>query len=108
MENIIDKLKKIGYYKNDFNKWTLEEKKKLLEIYFIICQKEGQILDLVYDYQGVDSWEDIFRDYDLRYLEEKAEGVKMAINEINNIQNGYENVYDTEDDNTEEDNVETK
>lgn len=102
MENIIDKLKKIDGYKNTFNKWSLEEQKKLLDIYFIICKKEQYIFNLVYSYHGTDGWEDIFRDYDERYFQDKVSGVKMAINEIKNIENGYENVYDDTEDEQED------
>ena len=81
MENIIDKLTKIED-NNSWENWTLEEKKKLLDIYFIICKKETHIFDLIYNYHGCDSWEDIFRDYDSMYLEDKTIGVEIAINEI--------------------------
>ena len=81
MENIIDKLTKIED-NNSWKNWTLEEKKQILDIYFIISKKETHIFDLIYDYHGCDSWEDIFRDYDNRYLEDKTNGVEIAINEI--------------------------
>ena len=81
MENIIDKLNKIED-NNSLNNWTLEEKKKLLDIYFIISKKESHIFDLIYNYHGCDSWEDIFRDFDSRYLEDKKIGVEIAIDEI--------------------------
>ena len=81
MENIIDKLTKIED-NNSWNNWTLEEKKKLLDIYFIISKKETHIFDLIYNYHGCDSWEDIFRDYDSEYLEDKKRGVEIAINKI--------------------------
>ena len=81
METIIDKLTKIED-DNSWKNWTLEEKKKLLDIYFIISQKESHIFDLIYYYHGCDSWEDIFRDYDSKYLEDKTIGVEIAINEI--------------------------
>ena len=81
MENIIDKLTKIED-DNSWENWTLEEKKKLLDIYFKISQKETHIFDLIYNYHGCDSWEDIFRDYDTKYLEDKTIGVEIAINEI--------------------------
>ena len=80
-ENIIDKLTKIED-NTSWENWTLEEKKKLLDIYFIISKKETHIFDLIYDYHGCDSWEDIFRDYNSRYLEDKTNGVEIAINEI--------------------------
>ena len=81
MENIIDKLTKIED-NNCWENWTLEEKKKILDIYFIISKKETHIFDLIYNYHGCDSWEDIFRDYDIEYLEDKTTGVEIAINEI--------------------------
>ena len=81
MANIIDKLNKIED-DNSLNNWTLEEKKKLLDIYFIISKKESHIFHLIYNYHGCDSWEDIFRDYNTQYLEDKTNGVEIAINEI--------------------------
>ena len=81
MENIIDKLTKIQD-NNSWKNWTLEEKKQILEIYFMICKKETHIFDLIYNYHGCDSWENIFRDYDSKYLEDKTIGVDIAINEI--------------------------
>jgi hypothetical protein len=81
MENIIDKLNKIED-NNSLNNWTLEEKKKLLDIYFIISKKEAHIFNLIYNYHGCDSWEDIFRDYKSNYLEDKTIGVEIAIDEI--------------------------
>ena len=81
MEHILDKLTKVDD-ETSFQDWSLEEKKKLLDIYFIISKKETHIFDLIYNYQGCDSWEDIFRDYDPRYLEDKTTGVEIAIDEI--------------------------
>jgi len=73
-ENIIDKLTKIED-NNSWKNWTLEEKKKLLDIYFIISKKETHIFDLIYNYHGCDSWENIFRDYDSQYFDDKTIGV---------------------------------
>jgi hypothetical protein len=88
MENIIEKLNQIdedeNYTKCTWDNWTLEDKKKLLDIYFIICKKETYIFDLIYKYHGCDSWEDIFRDYNIKYLEDKTIGVEIAIDEITN------------------------
>jgi len=81
MKNIIDKLTKIED-NNSWEKWTLEEKKQILDIYFIISKKETHIFDLIYNYHGCDSWEDIFRDYDSKYLEDKTIGVEIAISEL--------------------------
>ena len=81
MENIIDKLAKMQD-NNPWKNWSLEEKKKILDIYFIISKKETHIFDLIYNYHGCDSWEDIFRDYDSKYLEDKTIGVEIAINGI--------------------------
>lgn len=44
-ENIIDKLTKIED-NNSWKNWTLQEKKQLLDIYFIISKKETHIFDL--------------------------------------------------------------
>jgi hypothetical protein len=98
MEDIIDKLKQIDGYKCTLDNWSLQEIKKLLDLYLIICKKESYIFDLIYSYQGVDSFEDIFREYDEIYLEEKTEGVKLAINEIENIiQNKGKEDYEYEE-----------
>jgi hypothetical protein len=82
MENIIDKLNKIEDTNQNWENWSLEEKKKLLDMYLIISKNETHIFSLIYSYHGCDSWEDIFRDYDEKYLEDKKTGVEMAINEI--------------------------
>ena len=79
MENLIEKL---NNGKTPFNNWSLEEIKQLLEIYFIISKKESHIFNLIYSYHGCDSWEDIFRDYNIKLLEDKADGVEIAINEV--------------------------
>jgi hypothetical protein len=84
MENIIEKLKQITN-KNAWDDWTVEEKQRLLDIYFIISKKESHIFDLIFTYHGCDSWEDIFRDYDVQYLKDKAEGVKIAIKGLEEI-----------------------
>jgi hypothetical protein len=80
MENLIDKLDKIDT--NGFKNWSLNEIKQLLDIYFIISKKENHIFNLIYSYHGCDSWEDIFRDYNIKYFEIKAEGVEISINEV--------------------------
>ena len=84
MENIIDKLSKTED-DNSLNNWSLEEMKKLLDIYLIISKKETHIFDLIYYYHGCDSWEDIFRDYEPRYLEDKKIGVEVAIKELDEL-----------------------
>ena len=81
MENIIKKLSQLTN-ENAWDDWTVEEKRQLLDIYFIISKKESHIFDLIFTYHGCDSWEDIFRDYDVQYLEDKADGVKIAIREL--------------------------
>ena len=83
MENIIKKLQEIEDTQNIMDKWSLEEKKRLLDIYLIISKKETHIFDLIYNYHGCDSWEDIFRDYNESYLNDKISGVEVAIDEIN-------------------------
>ena len=81
MENIIKKLSQLTN-KNAWDDRTVEEKRQLLDMYFIISKKESHIFDLIFTYHGCDSWEDIFRDYDVHYLKDKAEGVKIAIREL--------------------------
>jgi hypothetical protein len=82
MEFLIEKLDKITDNKNPFNSWSLDEIKQLLDIYFTLSKKETHIFKLIYSYHGCDSWEDIFRDYNIRYLEDKAAGVEIAIEGI--------------------------
>jgi hypothetical protein len=88
MENIINKLNQINDEHDPnaiWKDWSWDEKKKLLDMYFIISQKENHIFDLIYKYHGCDSWEDIFRDYNIEYLNDKASGVKVAIDQIDEI-----------------------
>ena len=94
----LDKLKKHGKLgeRDPWKNWTLEEKKSLLDIYLKLCKKEKHIFDLIYRYQGCDSWEDIFRDYDCKYLEDKAGGVEMAINQMIVIDEIFENIEEEE------------
>ena len=54
----------------------------LVDLYLIISKKEALIFELIYHYHGSDTWEDIFRDYNSKYLEDKKNGVEIAINEI--------------------------
>lgn len=84
MEKLIEKLDKIpdNVNKNPFNSWSLDEIKQLLDIYFIISKKETQIFKLIYSFHGCDSWESIFRDYNIYYLESKTTGVEVAIKEV--------------------------
>ena len=82
MENIIDKLNQIKNTDTILNNWTSEEIKQLLNIYLIVSKKEHYIFDLIYKYHDCDSWEDIFRDYDIDYLKDKSIGVKIAIEKI--------------------------
>ena len=86
MENIIENLEKIDEDNVDWSSWSLNDKKKLLELYYIISKKESHIFDLIYQYHGCDSWEDIFRDYDPSRFEDKASGVKIAIDRIEEIE----------------------
>ena len=82
MEKIIEKINQIEDSDTAFVDWSMEEKKKLLEMYVVLCKKENHIFDLIYKYHGCDSWEDIFRDYDKTYLQDKTKGVEIAIKEI--------------------------
>ena len=102
MEQVIQKLSNIDNQSNECNKWnewTPEERKKLLEIYLIISKKESHIFELIYHYHGCDSWEDIFRDYDISYLQDKADGVEIALNEFNSLYGEKENAKENEKEN---------
>jgi len=82
-ETIIEKLNKITENKNAWKNWNLDEQLKLLNIYLMICKKETFIFDLIWQHHGCDSWEDIFRDYDESYLDDKISGIEVAIESIN-------------------------
>lgn len=85
-ENIIQKLKKINDDDNNpWKNWSLEEKHKLLEIYLIFSKKEEHIFQLIYNYHGTDFWEDIFRDYDYKTLEDKTSGVEIALKQVREL-----------------------
>jgi hypothetical protein len=79
MENIIEKL---DQEKNNFDNWNIKEIQKLLDIYLIISKKEDLIFNLIYRFHGCDSWEDVFRDYNVNYLRDKVSGIEVAINAI--------------------------
>ena len=81
MEQIIEKLEKLEKT-SMWNDWTIDEKKKILEMYLIFCKKERAIFKLIYQYHGCDSYEDIFRDYDKQYLKDKKKGVLLALDEM--------------------------
>jgi len=92
MENIIEKLKQLKDNDNKkdkkaFDNWSLEEKEQLIDLYWLISKKESYIFDLIYQYHGCDSWEDIFRDYKIRFLKDKADGVEIALEEIIRLKN---------------------
>ncbi len=79
MESIIEKLKMAN---SDWSNWSLEEKKQLLELYLLISKKEHHIFKLIYDNHDCDSWEDIFRDYSMNYLDDKLRGVRVALDNL--------------------------
>lgn len=68
--------------RNPWEHWTSEEKQELLKMYLIICKQEARIFDLIYSHHDVDSWEDIFRDYDEVHLSDKVSGVEFALENI--------------------------
>lgn len=87
MERIIQKLRllKNNEYRKEnkvFDHWTSDEKKKLLELYLLISQNEHHIFSMIYKHHECDSWEDIFCNYDPKYLQDKANGVQLAIDEM--------------------------
>jgi hypothetical protein len=65
--------------------WTIEEHKQLLEMYLLISKHEPSIYKMIYRYHGCDSYEDIFRDYDRQWLNDKKNGVQVAIDEIDEL-----------------------
>jgi hypothetical protein len=79
MESIIEKLKMTN---SDWLNWSLEEKKQLLELYLLISKKEHYIFKLIYDNHDCDSWEDIFRDFSMNYLDDKLSGVRVALDNL--------------------------
>ncbi len=86
MEKIIEKLKnnlEKDSNKNIWKDWSPVEIAKLLEIYLVICKNEENLYQLVYSLHGSDSYEDIFRDYDYKLLEDKAQGVEEALDTAN-------------------------
>ena len=84
MENIIEKLSQIEDIESTpFTSWTMEEIKQLLELYLLISKKESKLFQLIYNFNGTDCYEDIFRDYDKQYLKDKIDGVKDAIDMMN-------------------------
>ena len=107
-DQILEKLQNTPEYirNNDWEKdekifddWNLAEKKKLLEVYLMICKKESSIFRMIYHHHGCDTWEDIFRDFSYRYLKDKENGVKIAIDDINyqiNSENENENESEIE------------
>ncbi len=94
MEQIIEKLKNNltkNTDKNIWKDWSSTEISKLLEIYLVICKNEENLYQLVYSLHGSDSYEDIFRDYDYRLLEDKAQGVEEALDTANEKLNENKN-----------------
>ncbi len=86
INKIIDKLKNNldkNSDKNIWQDWSPAEIVKLLEIYLVICKNEEYLYQLVYSLHGSDSYEDIFRDYDYRLLEDKAQGIEEALDTAN-------------------------
>lgn len=80
---ILNKLSKLEDTNSNWDNWNVREKKQLLDIYLQLCKKESQIFDLIYSYHGCDSWEDIFRDYDMEYCKDKISGIEVAIERMN-------------------------
>jgi len=82
--DIIEKLEN----SETLDKWTYEEEQKILRVYLAICKKEAHIFKLIWENHECDSWEDIFRDYDEKYFENKVSGIEVAIDNLNTyIQN---------------------
>lgn len=86
MEKIIEKLEKMDDT-TKMNNWSLDEAQQLLQIYYLFTQKENHILDFIYRCHGADTYEDIFRDYDMQYLIDKQMGIKIALEELEECKN---------------------
>lgn len=97
-EIIINKLKTLNPH-SPFDNWSKDELKELLTLYLVFSKKEQHIFNLIYKYHGCDSWEDIFRDYDTNYLRDKARGVEIAIEQLEE--------RDQEEDMSDNDNINT-
>jgi len=79
-KTLLDKLQ------NEVN-MTIDEKKEILKLYYIMMKHEALLCDLVYSFHGCDSWEDIFRDYNEYDIEAKSEGILIAIQNIEEMSN---------------------
>ena len=75
---LLNKLQQMNS-EEEWKNWTKEEKIQFLKIYYNICKKEREIFRLIYDTHKCDSWEHLFRDYDDDLLDHKINGVKEAI-----------------------------
>ena len=76
---IFKKLKTVDHPILGWRSWSNEEIKTLMKVYLMICKKESSIFEMIYDHHSCDTWEDIFRDYDQQYLEDKKYGVEVAL-----------------------------
>jgi hypothetical protein len=89
--NTDDILSKLQNEESNLNNFKYKEIKQLLEIYLIFCKKEHEIFKMIYSLHGCDSYEDIFRDYDYRYMEDKTSVVEIAINELDELDDNDKN-----------------
>lgn len=95
MERLMEKLEQIDDESGEpWKEWTLQEKKELLEVYWKLCKKEHVLFALIYRWHGCDSFEDIFRDYNGRILDDKEQGVEIAIKNIEEKLQTPENVLE--------------
>lgn len=67
---------------NSLKHFSMHEKKILLEMYYIITKKESLLCNLVYAYHDCDSYESLFRDFDEYILEDKSNGIDIALKKI--------------------------
>jgi hypothetical protein len=91
MNQILEKLENLKETKEFFLKWSSEEKIKMLKMYHIFCKKEAEIFNLIYGYHENNLWEDIFKDYNPNLIQDKTEGVKIAIENLEKPELEYEN-----------------
>lgn len=79
IDHILEKLERSKKYTYIWRDWTVEEKKKLLETYLVISEKEAEIFDLICLCTGSDTWDNIFRDYTSQDLHDKVDGIEYAL-----------------------------
>ena len=79
MKQIIEKLANLEKSENPFESWTMEDKKKLIELYLLISNNESKIFNFIFQFKNCDC----FGNQYLQYLEDKSEGVIEVLDLMN-------------------------